>query len=93
MVVVGFVLLVAVTAFVVQNQDVVSVRFLGWQYQTQVGLVAIGAAVVGALIVYVSALFKHRELRSHIRGVEARLREAEQKPTPIGDEGPRPPHP
>ena len=72
-------LLIAVTAFVVQNQDTVSVRFLGWIYQTQLGLAMIAAAVVGGAIIYVSALLRHRELRGQIRGAEARLREAEQK--------------
>jgi len=81
MVIVGviLVLLLAVTAFVVQNQDTVSVRFLAWSFATQLGLAMIGAAVVGGVIIYVSALFRHRELRGQIRGAEARLREAEQK--------------
>lgn len=81
MAVVGLILflLIAVTAFVVQNQDAVSVRFFGWIYQTQLGLAMIAAAVVGGVIIYVSALLRHRELRGQIRGAEARLREAEQK--------------
>ncbi len=93
MVVFGLILLLAVTVFAVQNQTPVEIRFLGWHYETQLGLAMIAAAVVGALIIYISALLKHRELRGQIRGVEARLREAEQKLAPVGDETQRVPRP
>lgn len=80
MIVIGLILLVVVTAVVVQNQGPVLVQFFGWKYETQVGLALIGAAVVGAFLVYVAAAFKHRELRGRLRHVEARLHEAEAKP-------------
>ncbi len=93
MIIFGLFLLLVVTVFAVQNQAPVSIRFLGWHYETQLGLAMTAAAVVGALIIYVSAFFKHRELRGQIRGVEARLREAEQKSSPVGDETQRVPRP
>ncbi len=85
MVVIGLILLVAVTALVVQNQGPVLVQFFGWQYQTQLGLALIAAAVVGALIVYLAAAVRHRELHGRLRDVEARLRTAEVKP-PVAEE-------
>ncbi len=85
MVVIGLILLVAVTALVVQNQGLVLVQFFGWQYQTQLGLALIAAAVIGALLVYIAAAVKHRELHSRLRDVEARLRTAEAKP-PVTEE-------
>ncbi len=93
MVVVGVILLLAVTFLVVQNQDAVTVRFFFWQVQTQLGLALIGAAVVGAFIMYISAVIKHRELRGQIRGVEARLREAEERMPVSHEETESVPHP
>ncbi len=93
MVVVGVVLLLAVTVLVVQNQGAVTVSFFFWQLQTQLGLALIAAAVVGALIMYISAVIKHRELRGQIRGVEARLREAQERMPVSHEETESVPHP
>lgn len=93
MVVVGVILLLAVTALVVQNQGAVTVWFFFWQVQTQLGLALIAAAVLGAVIMYISAFIKHRELRGHIRGVEARLREAQERMPVPHEETESVPHP
>ncbi len=92
-VVVGVILLLAVTALVVQNQGAVTVGFFFWQIQIQLGLALIAAAVLGALIMYISAVIKHRELRGQIRGVEARLREAEERMPVSHEETESVPHP
>ncbi len=87
MVIVGVALLIAIAIFVLQNRDLIAIRFLGWQYSVESGLALLGAALVGAIIIYFSGLIKQGQLRAQVRAAEARARELErQRPTP-SDEG------
>jgi uncharacterized integral membrane protein len=49
-------LLLAVAVFALQNPDPVTLRFLGWQTQSSVAIVALGATATGALIAGLLAL-------------------------------------
>lgn len=49
-------LLLAVAVFALQNPDPVTLRFLRWQAQSSVALVALGATTAGALIAGLLAL-------------------------------------
>jgi uncharacterized integral membrane protein len=85
MAIIGVILLVLVAVFALGNRDVVTIRFLGWQYYTALSYAMIAPLLVGAFILYVAGLFRQRELRAQIRDAELRLREAErQRSAPLG---------
>lgn len=49
-------LLIAVAVFALQNPDPVRLRFLTWEIQSSVAIVALGATTVGAVIAGLLAL-------------------------------------
>lgn len=79
MFIVGVILLLVITVFVLENRSPVTIEFLAWQYNTQVGLALVAAAVVGAVVIYFSGLLKQRDLRAQARTAEAKLRELERQ--------------
>jgi len=79
MFIVGVILLLVITVFVLENRSPVTVEFLAWQYNTQLGLALIAAAVAGAVVIYFSGLLKQRDLRAQARAAEAKLRELERQ--------------
>jgi uncharacterized integral membrane protein len=79
MFIVGVILLLVITVFVLENRSPVTIEFLAWRYDTQVGLALVAAAVVGAVIIYFSGLLKQRDLRAQTRAAEAKLRELERQ--------------
>ena len=79
MFIVGVILLIAITVFVLENRTLVPVEFLAWRYDTQLGLALVAAALVGAIIMYFSGLLKQRELRGQARAAEAKLRDLERQ--------------
>ncbi|MGH2348902.1 MAG: LapA family protein [bacterium] len=85
MAIIGVILLVLVAVFALENRDPVTIKFLGWQYYTVLSYAMIAPLMIGAFILYVAGLFRHRELRAQIRDAELRLREAErQRSAPFG---------
>lgn len=79
MFIVGVILLLAITVFVLENRTPITVEFLAWRYDTQLGLALLAAAVAGAIIIYFSGLLKQRELRAQARAAEAKLRDMERQ--------------
>ncbi len=79
MFILGVILLLVVTVFVLENRTRVSLQFLGWRYDTQLGLAILAAAIIGAFVIYLSGLAKQRELRAQARVAEMRLRELERQ--------------
>jgi uncharacterized integral membrane protein len=79
MFIVAIILLLVVTVFVLENRTPVSLRFLSWDYSVETGLLLIGAALVGAIIMYFSGLLKQRELRGQVRAAEAKVRDLERQ--------------
>lgn len=79
MLLLGVVLLVIVVVFAVENRAPVTIEFLAWRYDTQVGLAMIASAVVGAIIIYLSGAVAQARLRTQLRSAETRLREQEQQ--------------
>jgi uncharacterized integral membrane protein len=79
MFIVGVILLLVITVFVLENRSPVTVEFLAWQYNTQLGLALVAAAVAGAVVIYFSGLLKQRDLRAQARAAEAKLRELERQ--------------
>ncbi len=75
----GVVLLLVVTVFVLENRTPITVEFLAWRYDTQLGLALVAAALVGAIVIYFSGLLRQRELRAQARSAEARLRDMERQ--------------
>ena len=68
-------LLVVVMLFTLSNQGVVTVCFWQWPiYSGPLALVVVGAAIVGALVTYLSSLPHHVRQGRRIRGLEERLR-------------------
>jgi uncharacterized integral membrane protein len=79
MFIVGVILLLAITVFVLENRSPVTIEFLAWRYDTQVGLALLAAAVAGAVVIYISGLLKQRDLRAQTRTAEAKVRELERQ--------------
>jgi uncharacterized integral membrane protein len=79
MFIVAVILLVVVTVFVLENRAPLSIRFLSWDYSAETGLMLIGAALVGAIVMYFSGLLRQRELRGQIRAAEAKVRDLERQ--------------
>lgn len=79
MFIVGVILLLAITVFVLENRTPITLEFLAWRYDTQLGLALVAAALAGAIIIYFSGLLKQRELRTQARAAEARLRDMERQ--------------
>jgi uncharacterized integral membrane protein len=76
--------LVAVTVFAWSNQaTIVTVRFWQWPVaEGPLGMVVIGAGVLGALLTYVSSLAHHVRQAQHIRSLEESIRAHETRPVP-----------
>lgn len=79
MLVLGILLLIVVVVFALENRTPVTVEFLAWRYDTQLGIAMIAAAVAGAIIIYVSGVVAQARLRSQLRNAETRLKETEQQ--------------
>jgi len=98
MFIVGVILLLGITVFVLENRTPITVEFLAWRYDTQLGLAIVAAALAGAIIIYFSGLLKQRELRAQARAAETRLRDMErqqrqaERPAAPGESQPAP-HP
>ena len=77
-------LLIVVMLFTLSNQGVVTVSFWQWPiYSGPLALVVVGAAIVGALVTYLSSLPHHVRQGRRIRGLEERLRAHEDQRTPL----------
>ena len=79
MLIIGAILLLVVTVFVIENRFPITVEFLAWRYDTTLGLALVAATVVGAVIMYITGMLKQRELRQQARTAETRLRELERE--------------
>jgi len=77
MLIIGAILLLVVTVFVLENRAPITVEFLAWRYDTMLGLALVAAGVVGAVIMYITGVLKQRELRQQARTAETRVRELE----------------
>jgi len=77
-------LLIVVMLFTLSNQGVVTVSFWQWPiYSGPLALVVVGAAIVGALVTYLSSLPHHVRQGRRIRGLEERLRAHEDQRTSL----------
>ncbi len=94
---IGVVLLIVTTVFALQNPTPVTVTFLRWSRTTTIALALIGAAVFGALVVYLASLVSQGNLRGRLRAAESRLREwdrnSEARERTDRDSGARPAEP
>ncbi|MDQ7843077.1 MAG: LapA family protein [Armatimonadota bacterium] len=80
MVIIGAIVLVLATVFVLENQKtIVTIEFLAWSYTTSLGVALLAAVLVGAVIIYVSSFVKQAQLRAQLRSAEARLRDLERQ--------------
>lgn len=79
MFIIGAVLVIAATIFVLENRDPVTINFLGWSYATPLGVALLVAAVAGAVVIYFSSLIKQAQLRAQVRSAETRARELERQ--------------
>lgn len=72
-----FSLLVAV--FAVQNTEVVTIRFITWQFSVSLVLVILGSAIVGALALYFLGLFKQVGAWFKIRQLDGKKKDLEKQ--------------
>lgn len=79
MLIIGAILLLLVTVFVIENRFPITVEFLAWRYNTTLGLALVAAVVVGAVIMYITGTLKQRDLRQQARTAETRVRELERE--------------
>ncbi len=100
-----FSLLVAV--FAVQNTEIVTIRFITWQFSVSLVLVILGSAIVGALALYFLGLFKQvgawfkirqldgkkKDLEKQLEKLETMIKGAEESPNDevLADEGEKTP--
>lgn len=75
----GLILLLIAVVIAFQNPIEVTVKFLQWSYPTSLGLALISAAVVGAIIIYISGWLGQRDLRAQLRVAESKLRDLERQ--------------
>lgn len=87
MLIIGAVLLIAATIFVLENRGPVTISFLGWAYVAPLGVALLVAAVAGAIVIYFSSFLKQAQLRAQVRSAEARARELERQQRQAADEG------
>lgn len=71
-----------VAVFALQNAQTVPIRFFAWERETSVAVIALGAAVVGALAAVLTGLvrqvaigLRHRQLRAELGRVQKELEE------------------
>lgn len=85
------VLLVVVTTFALSNRVPVTVSFWQWPiYNGPLAIVIVGAAVIGALLTYLSSVTHHLRQGQHIRSLQESVRahEARQAQTIPGQTAP-----
>ncbi len=71
--VVAVVVLIFLVVFMVQNQDRVTVNFLGFQGQLALGIAMLIASVAGALVVAIAGAVRIIQLRARARTAAKRL--------------------
>jgi len=79
MVIIGAIILVAATVFVLENREPVTITFVGWTYSAPLGVALLVALLVGAVVIYIGSLIRQAQLRAQIRSTEARLRDLERQ--------------
>lgn len=79
MLLLGIILLLVVAVFVLDNRAPVTIEFLSWRYDTNLGLAMLATFITGAIILYLSGTLAQARLRAQLRSAEARLREMEQQ--------------
>lgn len=77
--IIGIILLAIVGLFVFGNRTPVTLAFVGWRYDTSLGLAMLAAFVAGAIVLYLPGAIAQARLRAQLRSAEARLREMEQQ--------------
>ena len=90
------VLLLVVTAFALSNQTPVTVSFWQWRiYNGPLAIIIIGAAVIGALLTYISSVTHHVRQAQKIRSLQesARTSEPRQEAPAQTSSGQAPPPP
>lgn len=74
-----------VAVFALQNAQTVPIRFFGWQRETSVAVIALGAAMVGALTAILAGVFRQVSMGLRARHLRAELdriqRELEEERT------------
>ena len=74
------VLLVVVTTFALSNRMPVTVSFWQWPiYNGPLAIIIVGAAVIGALLTYVSSVTHHLRQTQQIRSLQESVRAHEAK--------------
>jgi uncharacterized integral membrane protein len=74
-------LLLVVTAFALSNRAPVTVSFWQWPiYTGPLAIVIVGAAVIGALLTYLSSVTHHVRQSQHIRSLQDTARAQEARP-------------
>ena len=63
----------AIALFAVQNNNVVVIRFLGWQIEGALSLVVLASVLVGVVLTALLGVVRQWKLRSRIRQLENQL--------------------
>lgn len=69
----------AVAVFAVQNAEPISFRFFGWQSETSLVFVVLGAAVAGAMATGLVGLVRQVQSSLRIHQLQNRLQKAEKQ--------------
>ncbi len=79
MIIAFVVLAVLFAVFVLENRVPVTIGFLSWRYDTNVGLAVIVPLILGLVVGFGMSWGKQQLLRTQLRNAEARTKAAEAK--------------
>ena len=77
--IIALVFAILVAVFSIQNSGPVSLLFFGWEFSTSLVVVVLGAAVLGALIMWIISSFKQLKVKKEKRNLKNQIKNLEDE--------------
>lgn len=77
--IIALVFAILVAVFSIQNSGPVSLLFFGWEFSTSLVVVVLGAAVLGALIMWIISSFKQLKDKKEKRNLKKQIKNLEDE--------------
>jgi len=77
--IIALVFAILVAVFSIQNSGPVSLLFFGWEFSTSLVVVVLGAAVLGALIMWIIGSFKQLKVKKEKRNLKKQIKNLEDE--------------
>ena len=84
--IIALVFAIIVAIFSIQNAGPVSLLFFGWEFSTSLVVVVFGAAVLGALIMWVISSFKQLKIKKEQKNLEKEIKNLEEEKESLKNE-------